>query len=552
MRLDWLRRAISPPVEPASAEKASDGLVAFAEPEALLVPHREKLNALRLESGYHPEQFDRLIQAAIRAVASYVQHLPASRSENHRELGGLLRLALETALIAFRRADGKFFAGFVRSDARNRDRDRAWRYAAFLAGLCRPLSAPILRLRVEGAPEPLRWNPYSAGLSDWASTDHLRGYRFHWQPRAEAPSVEGLGVFLASRVLPPGLFDELYRGDPRALESLIDALSGHGRGALRDLIEEGYQAAIERDLTAAGHREGQSVAGVRVEHRLLDALRGLVRDKWTINQPGSRLWSDGEHVHLVWRPAVNDISVRLRAHGIAGVPSDPDTIAELLVETEILAVNDASASLPHYFKIVPDTHQVPRQPLDVVRLTDPNLIGVRIDAVDPVALEVVGATRVQAGGQGSQASLPLTETAAAVEVETAEEAEDVSEVPRGPAAPARAAADEQELERLKRYGPAGEVLRELAEQLRESGDPGAVFLHADGVAMRFPDAIQAFCDRPDEFLSACRAQNLIVTDKRHPAQCVRTRPQREGGQREQFVVFSPRIGRILWPEAFDE
>ncbi|MGH9641284.1 MAG: hypothetical protein ACRD3Q_02540, partial [Terriglobales bacterium] len=61
----------------------------LSDPRQLLRAHQGRLDGLRLESGYGPEQFERLIEGAVYQAADYVHFLPATRRENHSESGGL-------------------------------------------------------------------------------------------------------------------------------------------------------------------------------------------------------------------------------------------------------------------------------------------------------------------------------------------------------------------------------------------------------------------------------------------------------------------------------
>jgi hypothetical protein len=523
------------------------------EPWDLLQTHRARLNALRLESGYDAEQFERLIGAALLRTAEWVHLVPATRAENHSESGGLLRFAIETACLAFRRADGKFLSSVDASDVRNRERERVRRYVALLGGLFRPVGRCATHLKVTSADGSSTWNPLQESLWQWHCRAAAHRIELHWREGVDARPTLPASTWIAARVLPSGALGYLQSADDSLPELLLRAVNADRTGRVCEIVEEAYQAAIDQDIARRGSVEGTTQADVQVEHRLLEALRALCREKWTMNTPGSRLWCTEQGVFLVWRAAANDVLVRLRAQGITGVPSDPDTLAELLMGHGVLAPNpNVTAGLKHYFRILPQLRGLPKHWLEVVKVADTELIGLQLQGVDRLPAEVLGS-----GSSNASASVELKPERAPEQLLLEPQAPmgatsetSVSEPPPlPPPKKAQPGAGERDAaflaDRFKRFGAPGLVLQKLADQLLNAPQSVAVARVPDGVAIGFPEAISALGSQPQEFLAACETQGLLVPEKTGGRRFVRSRASDQKHLPPQYIVLTPRIARHL-------
>lgn len=519
----------------------------LAEPDELLQGHRVRVNALRLESGYPAAQFDRLIGAALTNAAEWVHILPATRAEHHSESAGLLRLALETGCLAFRRADGKFLAGPKSTDIHYRERDRVWRYVAFLGGLLRPLGRSTTHLAVVSS-EGHKWNALQESLWSWLRRANSRQVDIIWRNGTDGRPTSAASVWLASRMIPAGALKYLYDCDDSIPEALLRLVNGERTGRLCEIIEESYQSAIDLDLSR--HADASAVhGGIALEHRLLEALRALCREKWTMNTPGGRLWVTSEGVFLSWRTAANEILVRLKSDGIGGVPRDADTLAEVLLGQGVLMANrHVRSGLKHYFKLLPNLRGVPKLAIDVVKIADPQLLGLQLDAVD----------RIEAGLNGTQMDLPpstATALAAApvlleLPLSIPDEALTVSvkaaaseDAAASAAEPSPRAAADERFEPLNRFGSAGQILKQLAAHLLTEPRSASVQLIDEGLAIGIPDAIGRYCEKPQEFLASCEAQGLLIADKAGGRRFLRTRSAKDSNLPAQYVVLAPRVAR---------
>lgn len=529
------------------------------EPTELLSAHADRIGALRLESGYPADEFNSLIGTAIARVAEYVHVLPATRAENHSETGGLLRFALEIACVAFRSADGKFLSGPVATDIHHRKRDRAWRYAAFLGGLLRPLGRCATDLQVfsmDGGTK-IFWNPYQEGLWSWRQRQCVPSVEIAWS-RTDARPSHSSSVWIAARIVTSEALTYLQRGDDTLPELLLQLIGG-GNGRVCELVDKAYQAVIEQDLAALGTTADTAVAGMKIEYRLLDALRRLVREKWSLNVPGGRLWLTAEGLFIFWKPACNDLVVRLKADGVSGIPRDPDTIAELLIAHGVLRINPGVINgLRHYYHITPKLRGVPKQSIQVVKVADTDLIGASIADAVPVELEGADGpppekqTSKKSGRAVSTLELPFESAPASATGPAARQTDGTPPVvslriehsTEMTAESGRLAAV-QGFQHFDRFGDAGKMLKALAERLRDDpGFTGAVPVN-DGVAIAYPDALAALSIQPQEFLAACEAQSVLVTDKTHGGRVLHTRAPGQTDLPEHYVVLTARVAKYL-------
>ncbi|MFO1434116.1 MAG: TraI domain-containing protein [Candidatus Competibacteraceae bacterium] len=115
-----------------------------------------------------------------------------------------------------------------------------------------------------------------------------------------------------------------------------------------------YRDSVERDLRTWREQTGQQALGIPVEQYLLDAMRRLWRSGvWTVNVPGARVWVLAEGIHLVWRAAAGDMVELLARDRLAGIPRDPDTLADILLERGLAQPHEAPHGRYRYWRIVP-------------------------------------------------------------------------------------------------------------------------------------------------------------------------------------------------------
>jgi conjugal transfer pilus assembly protein TraI len=76
---------------------------------------------------------------------------------------------------------------------------------------------------------------------------------------------------------------------------------------------------------------GHMSVGMHLEPHLIDAMRRLIRTgTWACNHRGMRLWVGTDGTFIEWQVGAQDVVNLLAQDAFAGVPRDPDTLADML------------------------------------------------------------------------------------------------------------------------------------------------------------------------------------------------------------------------------
>ncbi|MFO1432448.1 MAG: MobH family relaxase [Candidatus Competibacteraceae bacterium] len=410
----WMKRFQRSPVA-ASATPAIPRYPPFlqglpAAPVAqVLATQLALLERLQQTLGFPAPEFDRLVQPALARYAGWVHLLPASEAHHHRGGGGLWRHGLEVALLAVQTAQGRIF-GYGEPPARRRELEQRWRLAALLAGLCHDLGKPVTDLAVT-SDQGMTWNPWLEPLSDWLQHAGVSRYFLRWrQGRYGQHEVATLAV--VHRVLPSSCLAWLAEIDSGLVPALFATLAGMGDSTnpLVELLVAADRDSVERDLRTWREQTGQQALGIPVEQYLLDALRRLWRSgAWTVNVPGARVWVLAEGIHLVWRAAAGDMVELLARDRLAGIPRDPDTLADILLERRLAQPRELPSGRYRYWWIVPATlarNREGRQPVLYTLRLAPELLFEGVPP-PPVAAQVLE-TEPETGAVETEAAVAGT------------------------------------------------------------------------------------------------------------------------------------------------
>ena len=491
-------------------------------PAALLGEQlRRQLTAMRLESGLQEADFDSAVRAPILASAQWVQRLPASHDGSHREAGGLVRLAVECAAMALRRADGKLFHAPGRGPAGGVRSDTAWRYAAVLAALFSTIGRRVARWRVFSEEGEGPWNPYALGIEEWLAGLGSARYRVALAPPAAGIARAGAGACIAARCLDRAQFERLDHDDGEIVGALVDVLGSYEASTLGQIVREARGAVIAEDVNRARQHPGR--LPTPVEQQVLGVMRALMAERWTVNTAGGRVWVAQDAVYLNWNRAAEDIVRRWRADYEDGPDLDAAALAALLLEHGLIVPGPSSGPEPsaQIQVILKPNDADSRVELTCVRLADPRIFALNVEGVWPVS--VVPAN----GGPGrlQPADRPPPDDGPPP-AEPPPERDD--EHPGPTPAPRQAAA------RKRRPDPAGEETPPAGEpsavpplpELSAYGEVGRVLsdiarapqplcsVIGDGVAV--PHSAIKGRMPPRAFIEQCRMQGILADDKPRP------------------------------------
>lgn len=351
-------------------------------------------DALAMTDG----DYQTLVLPLIARYGAFAHLLPASETHHHRGAGGLFRHGLEVAVHCARASRGRLFA-LDRLPQERRQLEPRWQLAAAVVGLLHDVGKPVADLVVLDRAGTSRWQPIDETISDWARRAGIDRYFLRWNGQR---LHQGHEVFTTS-VFPQLLTRELRRWlmdpDPLVWYSLGSVLAGRDDQArLADLMREGDRLSVAQDLRENRLDPEALSLGVPLERYLIDTMRTLLRDgTWAVNRPGARVWVFPSGLHLVWPESAQDVVHRLAEARVPGIPRDPDTLADLLLERQLAIPCPLAAGEPpaRYWRLAPAI-LAREQPLwlGFLRLAEPALL---FSGVVPAATGLVeAATAVEA------------------------------------------------------------------------------------------------------------------------------------------------------------
>jgi conjugal transfer pilus assembly protein TraI len=326
-----------------------------ASPEDLQSTQDELIAKLRQVLGFNQRDFQRLIQPCIDHLASYVHLLPASEHHHHRGAGGLLRHSLEVAFWAAQAAEGIIFVASG-TPVEKKELEPRWRVAAALGGLFHDIGKPVSDLSITDEDGRYQWNPFLETLSQWTTNNSIERYFIRWRD-GRCKRHEQFSILVLNRVMTPELLAWLTQPGPEILQAMLEAIGNTDpEHVLSKLVIEADQTSVQRDLKAQRISVDDNALGVPVERYLLDAMRRLLASsQWLVNQRDARVWvrksNQSTNLYLVWKSAAKDIIELLAKDKIPGIPRDPDTLADILIERGLAT---KSASNERYDSLAPE------------------------------------------------------------------------------------------------------------------------------------------------------------------------------------------------------
>lgn len=294
----------------------------------------ELIDQLRQTLGLERDTFDSLIIPVLKRYVAFVHLLPASEAHHHRGAGGLLRHGLEVAFFAARASEGIVFVPFGTPRERHELEPR-WHVAVALAGLLHDLGKSVADVSVSDRGGKTEWQPYLQTLLEWAAEYNVERYFLRWNERRHKQH-EMYNKMVADRVLTPGIIQWLCQPQPEIARALFETITAANTDSnIYRLVADADRKSVESDLRANHIPFGASL-GVPVEKHVLDAMRWLVTNgSWVANQQGGRVWVLRDGVYVVWKHAAKEIVCFLEHDHIPGIPRNPDTLADILIERRL-------------------------------------------------------------------------------------------------------------------------------------------------------------------------------------------------------------------------
>ncbi|MVF23665.1 hypothetical protein EVC37_18905 [Methylocaldum sp. BRCS4] len=337
----------------------------------ILATQPELVDAIRHTLALPCEEFQAIVMPVVERYAAFTHLLPASEAHHHRGAGGLFRHGLEVGYWAAMASEGVLF-GAGSTPLERKGQEPRWRLAVCLAGLLHDIGKPVSDLSILNREGKTQWNPYLENLTDWAEKNGVDRYFLRWRDKRHQRH-EQFSVLVTERVLTPECLTYLTQTGPDIMQAMLEAIAGVDRGSVfHALVIEADRKSVERDLKA-NHIPVDSSLGVPVEKYLLDAMRRLVNSgRWSANSRGARVWRFDEGLYVVWKAGAQEVCELLAKDRIPGIPRDPDTLADILIERGLAIPRRTQDGRNYrYWRMAPAELDVA---LYMLRLSSPELI----------------------------------------------------------------------------------------------------------------------------------------------------------------------------------
>jgi hypothetical protein len=346
------------------------GLPAASVPR-IIATQSELIKSIRHTLALPDAEFNSIVVPVIERYAAFTHLLPASEAHHHRGAGGLFRHGLEVAYWAAMASEGVLF-GAGNTPLERKSQEPRWRLSICLAGLLHDIGKPVSDLSILDREGLTQWNPYIENLTEWAEKNSVDRYFLRWRDKRHQRH-EQFSVLVTERVLTPNCLSYLTQTGPEIMQFMLEAIAGIDRGSMfHTLVNEADRKSVERDLKA-NHIAVDISMGVPVEKYILDAIRRLINEnQWQVNKQGARVWRFQTGVHIVWKLGAQDISEMLARDKVPGIPRDPDTLADILIERGLAiprVMEDGKTF--RYWRMVPEGIQAT---LNMLRLVSPDLL----------------------------------------------------------------------------------------------------------------------------------------------------------------------------------
>lgn len=322
--------------------------IPLEDPEIILKSQEQLIDRLHAAAGGTDEFRERYYLTPVRALAGYINLLPASSAETHSGAGGLFRLCLSIGTYALQSSERVVFASHESVEDR-RELEPRWRYGVFLAGLCCELYRVISDM-VVATENGKAWPKHLSPLDGWLREMGEKRYYVNWAGAAASQKQPNLGVAVRAdvalvmrNVIPAECLQYLESYSTLIIPTVF-AVASHAmhksESPVARIVQETRSRVMEVDHSTRNSRYGRLQVGSHLEVHLADAMRTLYRRRvWEINQSKSRLWLGKDGCFLVWKSAARDMLNELQRSGVQGIPQDPETLARILAESGIVVAN---------------------------------------------------------------------------------------------------------------------------------------------------------------------------------------------------------------------
>lgn len=415
-----------------------------------------------------------------------------------------------------------------------------------------------------------QWNPFLETLSQWTTNNSIERYFIRWRD-GRCKRHEQFSILVLNRVMTPELLAWLTQPGPEILQAMLEAIGNTDpEHVLSKLVIEADQTSVQRDLKAQRISVDDNALGVPVERYLLDAMRRLLASsQWLVNQRDARVWvrksNQSTHLYLVWKSAAKDIIELLAKDKIPGIPRDPDTLADILIER---ALATKSTSNERYESLAPEVLIKDGKPiwLPMLHISEADLlfssnvpIGVTLfskpewEATQQTQAEPQSRSSEQPGLPEESSSIDHSNSAESPSIKSSEQddelrhANDVNHLQATENAPGdecekpNDSSDAAIADNVNQQNEEALNLPEFLAWLPEASS--ALVMVGEQILIRYPDAVRHWC-APRKLLAELSRLDWLELDPANLTRKARTVTTKDGVQ-EQGLLLKVSISKGL-------
>jgi len=503
-------------------------------------------------------ELEHIIMPLIHRYIAYVHLLPASQRHHHRHKGGLAKHGLEAAKHALRMYETRLFALRVPPSSRKRAQ-ASWRVAIVSAALLHDVGKPVSDMIVSND-EGEKWDGHIMPLSDWLKEKKTDGYAVQWRKDNRVDRHKTVGSAIAITLL-DGQFKSFLAETPvdDVMSLFLAAIQGNtDKGGIHEITIASDRKSVEEDIAENGSISGEGEEEP-IGYILKSAIRWLYQSKkWVPNKPGGVLWCIDGNPLLVWPEAAKQLVKQLQEERQSGIPTNPDVLADLLIESSVAIPTEESQGGDRLWLFQP-ANVKSKNPLIALRLA--NGVVCPVDDLESTEGEIIHSisesnqdttetSAARTDKESKEDNKPKSDTATPEAELATQQSKKQSVKPetKNSASKVSATAGQEPKSILNRLGHLREVLLAMAEDMKQGnmvvGEHYAFY--KGGLAIAYPDGLAGYGMESKTILGRLAKNNEIITDPISPQKKVLNIPGLGGAAGiGTGVVLSPALSKEI-------
>lgn len=484
--------------------------IPLIDPGSLLHKHEDLLAAMRQTIGIADPIFENLYVPSIKRMADFLHLLPASESHHHRGAGGALRHAIEVAAYTSK-ASESVMIGSLDLPVRRKQKEVAWRYAAFISGLCHDIGKPVTDMTIH-SDSGEQWNPMAEGIFEWGKKHGADHYFLSWQPNRHKMHEQFYSMMVSKIAGSEGM--EYLGGVGHEAVGWVLSLNQAAtieQKKMYELVTKGDMLSVENDLRTHAGGANVAVAGVNLEKVVQDAMQNRLRlEIWTVNKLGGRVWKTSGGVFLVWPISGGEIIEDLSAMRALGLPRNQEALLSFMLERGLavkMGESEEDGGSPVWKLRIPANNDLVAT-VTAIKLSEDSGIPAMLSGVAPLPDELNEA-------QGGGASAPAKSPQVAEPTQNPAPASDIQPRSKAPASAPKPSASRAPLPSLEEMGPHGIILESLKADMQSSrlkAGEDYIKLNDGRVAIAFPEGLNGTGVEPTTILEWLEENGMLETD----------------------------------------